>query len=256
MSKAHWLALTTIAGIGGVTARKLIECFGDVEAVFEASPEELIEVPRVTEAMAAQILAAPIDQLENELLSLNDEGIDLLTWDDDRFPSRLRPLPDQTGVERFEAEIDRRNRFVERVERHGLAVTRGAHAHPAGGVVDGLGRRAEDNCSSLLQTFNLRFQILWIGVCANHHHHHFNSPILQASSRLYGRRQLARRIRVRAFAENDIHQDQAHFGVGGLLLEPAQSQIVVDHRMQSAHHENLVAEIDDGVGNALQWIRK
>jgi DNA processing protein len=98
MAKAHWLALTTVAGLGGVTARKLLERFGDVEAVFAASPEELIEIPRVTETMAAQILAAPIEQLEDELLSLSDEGIDLLTWDDDRFPARLRSLPDAPMV--------------------------------------------------------------------------------------------------------------------------------------------------------------
>ena len=98
MANAHWLALTTVAGIGGVTARKMIERFGAIEAIFEASPEELIEIPRVTEAMAAQILAAPIAQLENELLSLNDEGIELLTWDDARFPALLRPLPDAPMV--------------------------------------------------------------------------------------------------------------------------------------------------------------
>jgi DNA processing protein len=98
MANAHWLALTTVNGIGGVTARKLIERFGDIEAVFEAAPEELIEIPRVTEAMSAQILAAPIEQLESELLSLNDEGIDLLTWDDARFPDRLRPLLDAPMV--------------------------------------------------------------------------------------------------------------------------------------------------------------
>ena len=98
MSTVHWLALTTVSGIGGATARKLIERFGDVESIFEASPDELIEIPRVTEAMAAQMLAAPIDQLENELLSLNDEGIELLTWADDRFPALLRPLPDAPPV--------------------------------------------------------------------------------------------------------------------------------------------------------------
>jgi len=98
MANAHWLALTTVSGIGGVTARKLIERFGDIESIFEAPPGELIEVPRVTEAMAAQILAAPIEQLESELLSLNDEGIDLLTWDDARFPTLLRPLPDAPMV--------------------------------------------------------------------------------------------------------------------------------------------------------------
>jgi DNA processing protein len=98
MSNAHWLALTTVSGIGGVTARKLIVRFGDVEAIFEALPAELIEIPRVTEAMAQQILAAPIEQLESELLSLNDEGIDLLTWDDTRFPKALLPLPDAPMV--------------------------------------------------------------------------------------------------------------------------------------------------------------
>ncbi len=98
ISTVHWLALTTVPGIGGVTARKMIERFGDVEAIFSASLEELSEVPRVTEALAKQILAAPIEQLEGELLSLNDEGIDLLTWDDDRFPSPLRPLPEAPMV--------------------------------------------------------------------------------------------------------------------------------------------------------------
>jgi DNA processing protein len=98
MANTHWLALTTVSGIGGVTARKLIERFGEVAAVFAASPEDLIEIPRVTETMAAQILAAPIEQLESELLSLNDEGIDLLTWDDARFPVLLRPLPDAPMV--------------------------------------------------------------------------------------------------------------------------------------------------------------
>jgi DNA processing protein len=94
MTTAHWLALTTVSGIGGVTARKLLERFGDMESIFAASAAELIEVPRVTAPMAQQLLAAPIDQLEGELLSLSDEGIDLLTWDDARFPTRLRPLPD------------------------------------------------------------------------------------------------------------------------------------------------------------------
>lgn len=98
MSSAHWLALTTISGIGGVTARKMIDRFGDVEAIFASSVEELIEIPRVTPLMAQQILAAPIDQLENELLSLSDEGIDLLTWDEARFPKALRPLPDAPMV--------------------------------------------------------------------------------------------------------------------------------------------------------------
>src|SRR3972149_739787 len=98
MASAHWLALTTISGIGGVTARKMIERFGDIESAFTTSVEELIEIPRVTALMAQQILAAPIEQLESELLSLSDEGIELLTWEDARYPKALSPLPDAPMV--------------------------------------------------------------------------------------------------------------------------------------------------------------
>ncbi|MGH2592275.1 MAG: DNA-processing protein DprA [Anaerolineae bacterium] len=98
MSNAHWLALSTLPGIGGVTAQKLLDRFGDVESVFSASLEELIEIPRITPTIAEQVLAAPIEALEAELLSLNDEGIDLLTWNDDRFPPHLRSLPDAPMV--------------------------------------------------------------------------------------------------------------------------------------------------------------
>nr|MBI2905511.1 DNA-protecting protein DprA [Chloroflexota bacterium] len=98
MSNAHWLALTTLSGIGGVTARKLLDRFGDVESIFTASTDDLTTIPRITAAMAGQLLAAPIEQLESELLSLNDEGIDLLTWDDDRFPDCVRALADAPMV--------------------------------------------------------------------------------------------------------------------------------------------------------------
>lgn len=92
MTTSHWLALTTVPGIGGVTARKLLARFGDIESVFSASPDELTQIPRLTPAMAEKLLAAPIEALESDLLTLNDEGIDVLTWDDDRFPKLLRDL--------------------------------------------------------------------------------------------------------------------------------------------------------------------
>ncbi len=98
MSHAHWLALASIPGIGGVTARKLLERFGDVESIFSAPLAELSEIPRITPTVAEQILAAPVADLEDELLSLDDEGIDVLTWDDDRFPAHLRALADAPMV--------------------------------------------------------------------------------------------------------------------------------------------------------------
>jgi len=94
MSKVHWLALTQIAGIGGMTARRLLARFGSVEAVFDASIEELDAVPRISERAARAIKAAPLDLLEAELLSLDNEGISVLTWDDEEYPANLRAAAD------------------------------------------------------------------------------------------------------------------------------------------------------------------
>lgn len=94
MSTAHWLALTTTTGIGSVTTRKLLDHFGDVESIFAASSEELVNIPRITPEIAQKILTISFEQLETELLSLSDEGIEVLTWDDDHFPRWLRFLND------------------------------------------------------------------------------------------------------------------------------------------------------------------
>lgn len=94
MSQAHWLALASISGLGGVTAHALLERFGDVESIFDAPAQELVTVPRVTESIAEQIHAAPLEQLQAELYALSEAEVDLLTWDDARFPANLRGLAD------------------------------------------------------------------------------------------------------------------------------------------------------------------
>src|SRR5687767_9603266 len=94
MSKAHWLALSTLPGIGGVTLRRLIDRCGSIEAVFDAADETLRQVPRVSAEAIARLRAIDLDTLETELVSLNDDGIEVLTWDDTDYPANLRPLPD------------------------------------------------------------------------------------------------------------------------------------------------------------------
>lgn len=94
MTTTHWLALTLTPGIGGATARKLLARYGDIESIFAVPPEELAEIPRITPQVADALLSISLEQLETELLSLDEEGIDVLTWDDDRFPERLLALND------------------------------------------------------------------------------------------------------------------------------------------------------------------
>ena len=92
MSKEHWLALSMIRGIGGVTVQRLLDRFGDVEAVFAADDDELASIPRVTRASIASLRTVSLEAIENELMALSDEGIDVLTWDDDDYPPLLRAV--------------------------------------------------------------------------------------------------------------------------------------------------------------------
>ena len=94
MSKLHWLALRTVSGIGAVTANDLIQRFGDIEAVFDASDRELLAVPRITAEVVESLRNIVWDSLEAEMFSLSEEGIDILTWDDDDYPKNLRQSRD------------------------------------------------------------------------------------------------------------------------------------------------------------------
>lgn len=89
----YWVALTMVAGMGPKTFRRAIERFGCPAAVFEASVDELAKIPRITIEAAEHILATPLGEVEEELLSLDEEGIDVLTINDQEYPTNLKPLP-------------------------------------------------------------------------------------------------------------------------------------------------------------------
>ncbi|HAL61007.1 MAG TPA: DNA-protecting protein DprA [Chloroflexi bacterium] len=96
--KVYWVALSIVAGMGPKTFRRAIERFGRPAAVFEASVDELTKIPRITMEMAEDILATPLGEVEEELLSLDEEGINVLTMNDQAYPANLKPLPDAPPV--------------------------------------------------------------------------------------------------------------------------------------------------------------
>jgi len=94
----HWIALAMTPGIGPKTFRALLERFGRPAAVFDAPLDDLMSVPRVTSDVAQRILAAPLERLEEELASLSEEGIGVVTLDDEVYPANLKLVPDAPPI--------------------------------------------------------------------------------------------------------------------------------------------------------------
>lgn len=89
MSKLHYLALSGIPGIGGVTARKLLERFGSLGSAFAAGDDELLAIPRLTPEVLRGMREADLDSLETALEALDSEGVHVVTWEDEDYPANL-----------------------------------------------------------------------------------------------------------------------------------------------------------------------
>jgi DNA processing protein len=98
VSKTHWVALTTAARVGGKTITRLLEHFGTLEAVFEATPNELIQVPHVGKQTANAITRIDLGAVEADLEGMTQRGIQVLTWEDAAFPANLLRCEDAPPV--------------------------------------------------------------------------------------------------------------------------------------------------------------
>ena len=96
--KTYYIALATTTGIGPRTFAALIQKFGSPRAVFSADETELLGVPRMTPETSALLRECDLDAIENELYALGEEGITVVTLDDDEYPLNLTRIPDAPPV--------------------------------------------------------------------------------------------------------------------------------------------------------------
>jgi DNA processing protein len=92
--KTYCVALATTTGIGPRTFAALVERFGSPRAVFSADADELLQVPRVTAETVALLRECDLDAVENELFALSEDGIAVITRDDDAYPVNLARILD------------------------------------------------------------------------------------------------------------------------------------------------------------------
>lgn len=93
-NQLYWYALNKVPGVGGATARKLVQYFNSIEVLFEASEAELIQSGILRPESLQAILNIDWDTLESEVDGLHEEEVQLLTWEDESYPEPLKCLSD------------------------------------------------------------------------------------------------------------------------------------------------------------------
>lgn len=95
-----WLALTHIDSIGSVRCQALLETFGTIQAVFQASPRELARIqPALHPRAIARLLEGPNLFWARRQSDLAEAmGASIVCWDDPDYPAPLRNIPSPPPV--------------------------------------------------------------------------------------------------------------------------------------------------------------
>ena len=90
----QWLALVLTPGMGPIRGHRLVQHFGRIERVFVASLTEL-EAAGLPAASAQSIALGKSSSLsEEEFMRSRDAGAELVSFEDHRYPARLKEIYD------------------------------------------------------------------------------------------------------------------------------------------------------------------
>jgi DNA processing protein len=93
------IALTFIPQVGSVTAKLLVSYCGGAAEVFKASKQDLLKIPGIGPLIAENIRSSkPLLQAEKELEFMNQHGIEAVFYSEEKFPVRLKQLPDAPTI--------------------------------------------------------------------------------------------------------------------------------------------------------------
>lgn len=93
------LRLVLIPGVGPRTRQSLLERFGSPQAVLDAAPSELRDVPGVGPKLCERIVAASEEIDPDQVIAVcREHSIAILTEADPAYPRGLHELPDPPGV--------------------------------------------------------------------------------------------------------------------------------------------------------------
>jgi DNA processing protein len=93
-SLGYWIGFNKARGIGPARLRALLDTFGSVEKAWHAPADALREVGLDRRSLSNLLQARAELDLDAELAKVERQGVDVLTWDDPRYPARLQAIND------------------------------------------------------------------------------------------------------------------------------------------------------------------
>jgi DNA processing protein len=102
----QWLALTLTPGLGPTRARRLVEHFGSVAAVFRASLTELEATGLLSVSAQALGTGKAVELAQEEMAQASAAGVQLVSLDDPAYPTRLKQIYDPPLILYVRGAID------------------------------------------------------------------------------------------------------------------------------------------------------
>ena len=96
--KKYWIGFNLVSGVGPARLKKLIDTFGGVEQAWKASRSDLSNVGLHRKLVDDIVKAQKELNLDREVAELDSLGIQVLTWEDYLYPSRLLEIDSSPPV--------------------------------------------------------------------------------------------------------------------------------------------------------------
>jgi len=97
-SRLYWIGLNLVKGIGAVRLRALLDVFGDVKTAWHASAQTL-QTTGLSQNIIQNLIQLRADvSLEKIWEQIQAQGVQVLTWDDEDYPARLREFTNAPPV--------------------------------------------------------------------------------------------------------------------------------------------------------------
>jgi DNA processing protein len=92
MDRRYWVGFNLVKGIGAIRLQALRDHFGDLALAWQA-PREALQAAGLSPKLAERVaqIRASVD-LEKYMANMAAQGIQILTWEDESYPTRLNEI--------------------------------------------------------------------------------------------------------------------------------------------------------------------